>query len=223
MKSTPPWFPPLHTATEDGLLMIGGQLTVDWLLAAYRQGIFPWPCVLPEREVLAWFSPDPRAIIELPAFHASRRLQRRLRRREFRLTINESFSQVIGACAEPRGDGGVWITADLWAAYEQLHEAGHAHSVEAWQDGSLVGGVFGMALGGYFAAESMFHRCRDASKAALCHLVEHLGARGHSLLDIQVMSEHCASLGASEIPRDQFLRRLHTALASPTSFLPRQI
>ena len=133
-------------------------------------------------------------------------------------------ASVIRACAEPRPYADeTWISPAIIDAFCELHDMGFAHSVEAWQDGSLVGGVFGMALGGYFAAESMFHRCRDASKAALCHLVEHLGARGHSLLDIQVMSEHCASLGASEIPRDQFLRRLHTALASPTSFLPRQI
>jgi leucyl/phenylalanyl-tRNA--protein transferase len=168
---------------------------------------------------LAWFSPDPRAILELNAFHVSRRLQRRLRSGEFQVTFNRDFAGVIAACAAPRdAHGGTWITPSLASAYQTLHAQGHAHSVEVWQDQQLVGGVYGVALGGFFAGESMFHRRRDASKVALATLIEHLRQRGFLLLDVQQPTSHLVSLGAVTIPRSVFLRRLKQALAVPVSF-----
>lgn len=199
--------------------MVGGQLTPPWLLAAYRRGIFPWPVVDGEREILAWFSPDPRAILELDSLHVSRRLQRRLRSGEFQVSWNRDFAGVISACAAPRdAHGGTWITPTLAAAYRELHALGHAHSVEVWHDEHLVGGVYGVTLGGFFAGESMFHLRRDASKVALVALVQRLRQRGFALLDVQQPTTHLISLGAITIPRATFLRKLKLALALPVSF-----
>jgi len=205
-------FPPIESADESGLLMIGGQLTTDWLLSAYRRGVFPWP--VPELfDLIPWWSPDPRAVVELDGLHVSRRLRRRLRRGEFEMTCNRDFAGVIAACAEPRDDeGGTWITPEMIRAYTQLHILGHAHSVEAWHDGQLVGGVYGVAVGGVFAGESMFFRRRDASKAALAHLVAHLRQRGYRLLDVQQWTPHTGRLGAVEIPRRVYLARLRQAV-----------
>ena len=159
------FFPPPTATTEDGLLCVGGRLSPEWLLDAYRHGIFPWP--MWDDEPIAWWSPDPRAIIELDGLHVSRRLQRTLRSGKFRVTCDRDFDGVIRGCATA-GDrtGNTWLTPSMIAAYCRMHELGHAHSVEVWQDDVLVGGTYGIAIGGLFAAESMFHRVRDASKVA---------------------------------------------------------
>lgn len=212
-------FPPLASATPEGLLYVGGELTVDWLLDAYRQGIFPWPLIDDDWTYLTWFSPDPRAIIEFRDFHVSQRLARRLRRGEFTFSINRDFASVLAGCAEPRRAGSeTWITPELAAGFQTLHEAGVAHSLEVWQDEELVGGVYGIALGGHFSAESMFHRRRDASKAGLAMLMQHLQQRNFQLVDIQVATAHTRSLGATLIPRDEFLARLRAAQRAAVTF-----
>lgn len=199
--------------------MVGGCLAPQWLLAAYRRGIFPWPCVDDDIEILAWFSPDPRAVLELDELHVPRRLERRLRRGEFRVTFDQAFDHVIRACAAPRRKAnGTWITAGMIQAFQQMHDLGWAHSVEVWQDARIVGGLYGMAIGGFFGAESMFHRQRDASKAAVVFLVQHLRQRGFQLLDVQQDTEHLSRMGARLIRRDDFLRRLQRCLQLPVSF-----
>ena len=218
-----PHFPPASEASDDGLLLLGGELTPAWLLAAYTQGIFPWPISMhpQEREakLLAWWSPNPRAIIEPEEFHVSRRLRDRLRSGKFHATCDQAFEEVVLACAAPRkNEFGTWITPALRSGYGELHDQGHAHSVEVWQEDELVGGVYGVSLGGMFAGESMFHRATDASKIALYHLVRHLRQRGFVLFDIQQWTPHTGSLGAREIPRRQFLHRLRHALSLPVTF-----
>lgn len=220
MSSLPPsqFFPAADTADEDGLVCIGGNLSVEWLLDAYRHGLFPWP-LIPGIELPQWWSPDPRAIFELDGLHISRRLRRRLRSSEFTATIDRDFDGVIQGCATS-GDrqGDTWLTPSMIAAYRRLHELGHAHSIEVWADGELAGGTYGVSIGGFFAAESMFHRRRDASKVALVHLFEHLNEQGFLLLDIQQLTDHTASLGAIEIPRSEYLKRLANAVTAPVSF-----
>jgi len=212
-------FPPVWQASEGGLLMVGGRLTTDWLLTAYRQGIFPWPVYDGQTEILAWFSPDPRAILELDRLYVSRRLRRRLRSGQFEVTFDADFPSVIAACAEARGpDEGTWISPHLAQAYVELHRLGIAHSVEVWQAGQLAGGLYGLALGGFFAGESMFHRGGDASKVALVQMVRHLQSRGFVLFDVQQASPHLVRMGATEIPRDEFLTRLGQALELPVTF-----
>lgn len=213
-------FPPVESADADGLLCVGGCLSPAWLLEAYRRGIFPWPFGEPGDEILAWFSPDPRAVIELDAMHVSRRLGRRMRN-QFRVSFDTAFDRVVDACAAPRPDEPLtWITPEIKAAYRHMHELGYAHSVEVWQGADLVGGLYGVAMKGYFAGESMFHIVRDASKAALAWLVERLRDCGFSLLDVQVMSDHLARLGATTMPRPAFLTRLEQAMSQDTTFRP---
>jgi leucyl/phenylalanyl-tRNA--protein transferase len=213
------FFPPVSAANEMGLLMVGGRLSPEWLLDAYRHGIFPWPLVEGDMELLAWWSPDPRAIIELDGFHVSRRLQRRIHSGQFQVTCDRDFAGVVAGCAQPREhNSGTWITPSLARAYQRLHELGHAHSVEVWHAGRLVGGVYGVAIAGLFAGESMFHRMRDASKVALFHLFQHLRARGYTLFDIQQWTPHTGRLGAIEIPRSEYLHRLEQSLKLPVSF-----
>lgn len=219
MSHLPPsrFFPPVEAADADGLLALGGTLRPEWVLDAYQHGIFPWP--LGEDTPMAWWSPDPRAIIELDALHVSRRLRRTLRSGRFEVTCDRDFSGVIRGCATAGGRAGrSWITPRMIRAYTRLFEAGHVHSVEAWHDGELSGGVYGVSIGGLFAAESKFYRLRDASKVALVHLVSHLRARGYALLDIQQLTPHTARLGAIEIPRKKYMRRLADALALPVTF-----
>ncbi len=211
-------FPPVEQADENGLLVIGGSLTPERILAGYRRGIFPWPLVEDDFELLAWWCPDPRAIIELDELHVGRRAERRIRRGEFSMTVNRDFAGVIRACADRGQETGTWITRSMVDAYCKLHELGAAHSVEVWRDGELAGGVYGVAVGGFFGAESMFHRARDASKIALYHLVARLRERGFSLLDVQIWTEHTGRLGAKEISRRDFLKRLDHALKLPVSF-----
>lgn len=214
-----PKFPPVWQSSQGGLLMVGGLLTTDWLLTAYRQGIFPWPVCDGQNEILAWFSPDPRAVLEFDRLHVSRRLRRRLNSGQFQVTFDTDFAGVITACAEVRKPGdGTWITPHLAEAYLELHRLGVAHSVEVWQDGGLAGGLYGLALGGFFAGESMFHRVRDASKVALVRMARHLQSRGFVMFDVQQASPHLVRMGASEIPRHEFLSRLKRALELPVSF-----
>jgi leucyl/phenylalanyl-tRNA--protein transferase len=216
-----PWFPPVSKANPDGLLMVGGDLSPSWLLTAYRRGIFPWPVFDGSTEILAWFSPDPRAVLDFQDLHVPRRLQRRIRSGQFRVTLNQAFDEVVDACAAPRKqDEQTWITPRMSRAYRKLHRLGWAHSVEVWQQRSLVGGLYGVAVGGFFSGESMFHRQRDASKAAVVALVEHLRACGFRLFDVQQASPHLRRLGAREIPRSEFLRRLRGAVNLTVRFLP---
>ena len=207
-------FPNLQTANREGLLALGGDLSVPRLLLAYRSGIFPWT-----DEPLTWWSPDPRAIFEIDRFHPPKRLESRLRHHSFDLTTDRDFSAVIHACAEPGpGRESTWISPRFIEAYLELHRQGHAHSVEVWLKGKLVGGIYGVSVQGFFAGESMFHRVTDASKIALCHLIAHLRARKFELFDTQVLSPLTARLGAIEIRRRDYLERLASALRNPTHF-----
>ncbi|HEX3599931.1 MAG TPA: leucyl/phenylalanyl-tRNA--protein transferase [Lacipirellulaceae bacterium] len=243
--SPPRFFPPPTATTPDGLLCVGGRLTPEWLLDAYRHGIFPWP--MWENDPIAWWSPDPRAVIELDGLHVSRRLQRRLRSGKFRVTSDRDFAGIIHGCATA-GDrqDGTWLLPQMISAYREMHRLGHAHSIEVWsslplpsgegrgkgeaprypdpnslpkgEGMRLVGGTYGIAIGGLFAAESMFHHVTDASKVAVAHLVAHLRNRGYELLDIQQWTPHTGTLGAVAIPRRAFLERLARAVNQPITF-----
>lgn len=216
-----PHFPPLHETGPDGLLMTGGSLAPDWLLEGYRRGIFAMPIRVDGRRMLAWLSPDPRGILEFDCLHVSRRLARRLTRGEFQFSVDRAFVEVVEGCAAPRrddGDDDVWLTLAMQNAYQSLHQLGYAHSVEVWQDGRLVGGLFGIAIGGLFAGESMFHRVTDASKAALAAIVPYLALRGFTLFDVQWTNPHTRSLGATDIPRSQYVARLAKAIELPVTF-----
>lgn len=219
MRELPPsrFFPPAETADEEGLLGVGGNLSPEWLLDAYQHGIFPWP--VDEEGPMLWWSPGKRAIIELDHLHVSRSLRRTLRSGKFQVTCDKDFAGVIGGCATASGrEGATWLTPEMIDAYTRLAKLGVAHSVEAWHEGQLAGGVYGVAIVGLFSAESMFYHVGDASKVALVHLVSHLRARGYALLDIQQLTPHTARLGAIEIPRSQYLARLAEALALPVTF-----
>jgi leucyl/phenylalanyl-tRNA--protein transferase len=201
-------------ANDQGLVAVGGDLQPERLLLAYRRGIFPW---YDQADPICWWSPDPRAIFELEGLHLSRRLRRTIRSGRFQVTVNSDFHSVIVACADRPGEG-TWLTQEMIAAYKTLHARGHAHSVEVWHDSGLAGGLYGVALGGFFAGESMFTRIRDASKVALAFLMERLRAQGFELFDIQFLTEHTARLGAIEIPRREYLRRLRKALQVEAQF-----
>lgn len=200
-------------ADEVGLVAMGGDLEPATLVRAYCRGIFPW---YDDGWPVCWWSPDPRAIFELDRFHLSRRLARTLRSPRWRCTINQAFKQVIRGCADR--EEGTWLTGDMVAAYVRLHQLGLAHSVESWRDGELAGGVYGVALRGFFAGESMFTRLRDGSKVALTFLMDHLRRRGFGLFDIQMVTEHTVRLGAVEICRSEYLERLRQALKRDVSF-----
>ncbi len=187
----------------------GGELSPPVLLSAYRRGIFPWPV---DAETLLWFCPRARAVIEPATLHVPRSLSREARRTTLRFTIDADFAGVIRSCATtPRpGQHGTWITDAIEQAYLALHRVGHAHSLEAWRDGVLVAGVYGVDAGGTFSAESMFFHEPDASKLALLHLLGHLFRRGASFVDVQVLNPHLARFGAHDLPRTTFLDRLRT-------------
>ena len=206
-------FPDPRQTDEDGLLALGGDLHPETLLAAYRQGIFPWPHPgLP----LAWFSPPERGIVELSKVRINKTLEKARRKTRLRFTIDQAFPKVIEACSKvPRpGQDGTWITRPMLRAYTELHRLGHAHSIEAWNPtGELVGGIYGVDPGGAFAAESMFYSEPYASKLALLHLLDHLRARGLEWIDIQVMTPHMEALGAELISRERFLDRLAESLS----------
>lgn len=208
-------FPPVELASPEGLLAVGGNLSSERLLAAYRNGIFPW--YSPGQPVL-WWSPDPRTVLFPQRLKISRSLGKALRQNRYRVTLDQTFEGVIDACAAPRRGhptGGTWITREMRAAYCELHALGYAHSVEAWSGSELVGGLYGVALGGVFFGESMFSRRTDASKVALARLVGQLITWDYALIDCQVGSEHLFSLGAEEIPRPTFLATLRAALTLP--------
>jgi leucyl/phenylalanyl-tRNA--protein transferase len=207
-------FPPPSSAEPFGLLAVGGDLSSERLLRGYSLGIFPWY----EKPPILWFSPDPRMLIEPGALHVARRLRRSLRQGRFELRLDTAFARVIRGCAEvPRdGERGTWLTPEMIEAYIALHELGFAHSCEAWQGDALVGGVYGVSLGGAFFAESMFHIASDASKAALTTLVWQVEAWGFTLFDCQLPTPHLASLGAKPWPRERFLTALEHALQTPT-------
>ena len=212
------FFPPAESADEDGLVCVGGCLDPEWLLDAYHHGIFPWP-VFEDEKMHFWWSPDPRAIIEIGSLRISRSLGRTCRSQKFQITCDRDFAGVLRGCATAQDrPGETWLTPEMIEAYERLHHLGHAHSVEAWHEGNLVAGVYGLACGGLFAAESMFYSLRDASKVALVHLFHHITTRGYQLFDIQQLTEHTASLGAIEIPRSEYLRRLAEALKLDVTF-----
>lgn len=219
-SKTSRFFPSPSEASPDGVVCLGGPLVPEVLLDAYRHGIFPWPQVDETGQVwLLWCSPDPRAIFELSGLHISQRLRRTLRAGKFRATCDSDFEGVMRGCATVSGrQEETWITPAMFKAYCRMHELGHAHSVEVWREGELAGGVYGLGIGGLFAAESMFYRVRDASKVALAHLMAHLQSRGYQLFDIQQLTPHTERLGAVEIPRGQYLRRLAAVIDLPVTF-----
>ena len=245
-------FPDPRGAAKDGLVAIGGDLSVERLLLAYRSGIFPWTV-----NPISWWSPNPRGIFELENFHVPRRLAQTLRKcvhqptpssskegsTELRLvpllggvrggfisnsksvkdsfvvTRDRAFRQVMEGCAAPaRGRGQTWISPEFITAYTRLHEAGHAHSVECWRGEELVGGIYGVSVGGLFAGESMFHRADNASKITLVHLIEHLCERGFVLFDLQMVTTATDALGAVKIPRAEYLTRLAKAVELKCEF-----
>ncbi|MCK5355158.1 MAG: leucyl/phenylalanyl-tRNA--protein transferase [Methyloprofundus sp.] len=197
-------FPAITQAlTEpDGLLAVGGCLSTQRIINAYSQGIFPW---YSHDEPILWWSPDPRLVVFPEKLHLSKSLQKALRKQIFTVTFDHAFAQVIKACAAPRaGDSGTWLLTDMQQAYCRLHDEGHAHSIETWYQGELVGGLYGIAIGQVFFGESMFHRKTDASKVAFVSLVQQLSSWGYQLIDCQVHTQHLVSLGAEEIPRSHF-------------------
>jgi leucyl/phenylalanyl-tRNA--protein transferase len=207
-------FPDPGVANAEGLVAVGGDFSVPRLLLAYRSGIFPWTA-----DPITWWSPDPRAIFELNGIHISHSLARELRRERFQITRDRAFMQVMEGCAESRpGRGETWITREFLKAYTRLHEQGHAHSLECWQGERLAGGIYGVAVGGLFAGESMFHRSSNASKVAVCHLIEHLRSRGFTLFDIQMLTPITTQLGGVTIARAEYLRRLVSAIEQKCSF-----
>lgn len=213
-------FPPVWRALRrpNGLLAAGGSLTPGRLLAAYRQGIFPWSG--PDEPVL-WWSPDPRMVLFVDKFHASHSLLRRARTGGFEIRVNTAFRAVMEACAEPRpGQDGTWITQEILDGYGALHAMGYAHSVEAWRDGILVGGLYGVLIGRLFFGESMFARASDASKVALLRLVDILRAGSIPLIDCQQQTAHLASFGARPVPRSEFLRHVRALAAGDTPQAP---
>jgi leucyl/phenylalanyl-tRNA--protein transferase len=215
--SRPQFFPSPLATNAEGLVCVGGRLAPEWLLDAYRHGIFPWPVW--DDEPMAWWSLDPRAIIELDGLHISRRLARTLTSGKFEVTFDQDFGGVIRGCATAKGRRGqTWLTPAMIAAYIAMHRLGHAHSVEVWREGRLAGGTYGIAIGGVFAAESMFHYVTDASKVALVQLVERLRAWGYALVDVQQLTPHTKRLGAIEITRLEYLRRLAAARDLPEAF-----
>ena len=206
----PEAFPDPRRGPRDRPLAAGGDLGLERLLSAYRRGIFPW---YSGAGPILWWSPDPRAVLVPAELRVSRRLRRRLRRGEFRVTENAAFAEVVRGCAAPRRDGGdeTWITPEMQAAYLALHAAGHARSIECWRDGAVVGGLYGVEVGALFCGESMFSRAADASKAALAFLC----MKGYALIDCQVPNEHLLRLGVRLIPRREFLAVLARCASLP--------
>lgn len=201
-------FPPVEFADEDGLLCVGGNLSSETLCLAYHQGIFPWP--FSEHASLVWFAPPRRGVLFLDEVHIPKSARKMLRNTKYQCRIDTNFDQVIRHCAANRGD--TWITSAMVSAYNQLHDQGVAHSVEAYLDGELAGGLYGVSWGKYFCGESMFHLRSGASKAALVHLVQHLQEHGAQWIDIQNMSPLFELFGAREIPRERFMELLQDAI-----------
>lgn len=208
-------FPPGHLADDDGIVAVGGDLSPERLVHAYSRGCFPW---YSDGSPILWHCPDPRFVLEPAHLHVPRSLEKTLRKGTFSFAFDEAFADVIGACARARrpGQRGTWITADMEAAYIELHRLGFAHSVEAYADGHLVGGLYGVALGRIFFGESMFAKAPDASKAAFVTLVRRLSAAGYGLIDCQQETQHLERFGAKAWPRARFLKTLATLLQAPT-------
>lgn len=212
---SPPSFPPAELALRvpNGLLAVGGDLSPERLLAAYASGIFPW---FGEGEPILWWSPEPRCVFDTDGVHVSRSLRRQLRHSGWMLSLDRAFDAVIEACAAPRPDqDGTWIVPPMIAAYRRLHRLGHAHSMEVWDGERLVGGIYGVAVGRMFCGESMFSRESGGSKIALLGLCRHLGRHGFPLLDAQVTNPHLLRLGAREMPRAGFLKRVAALADAP--------
>jgi leucyl/phenylalanyl-tRNA---protein transferase len=209
------YFPDISLVGEDGLLAAGGSLDIPVLLEAYSKGIFPWYA---EGSPILWWSPDPRMVLFPDHFKVSKSLEQTLRKNDFEISMDSRFPDVIRQCSKVHrpGQEGTWITQDMTNAYIQLHEEGYAHSVEVFAEGELVGGLYGVSLGGVFFGESMFHLQKDVSKVALHHLVDFARRNNFSLIDAQQSTPHLASLGAEEIPRSQFLGLLQKALSKNT-------
>ena len=210
-----PVFPPPDYADPSGLLAVGGDLSSERLMEAYRAGIFPW---YSDDQPILWWSPDPRLVLELDNFKMSRSLRKIVEKGIFEVTFDQAFEEVIRTCASlPRaGQSGTWITNEMQGAYIHLHGLGYAHSVESWFGGKLAGGLYGVSLGKAFFGESMFHLKSDASKVALATLVKKLRNWDFHFIDSQMTTEHMLSLGAKEVPRRIFLKRLQSALRHPT-------
>lgn len=202
-------FPPVEIAMRepDGLLAVGGDLSPERLLAAYRHGIFPW---FSEGQPPLWWSPNPRMVLFPDELRISRSMRKRLRKRDYEVSLDRDFHAVIRACGDSRREDGTWISEEMIAAYNRLHQMGHAHSVECWQEGDLVGGLYGIALGRVFYGESMFARRSDASKLAFLHLVRQLQQWQFPIIDCQVYTEHLESLGARLIPRADFIQQMQS-------------
>jgi leucyl/phenylalanyl-tRNA---protein transferase len=202
-----PWIDP-HLGEPEGLIGVGGDLSPGMLLRAYSEGVFPW---FSAGDPVLWWSPDPRAVIELNSLHIPRRLARTIRSGKFRVTADQCFEAVIRACGENREDG-TWVTDEMIEGYTTLHRVGFAHSLEVWQGDLLAGGIYGVAIGSLFAGESMFHRVTDASKVALVALVERLNRQGFTLFDVQMTTDHTQRMGAVNISREAYLRRVAAAI-----------
>lgn len=207
-------FPHPGLASREGLLAVGGDLSLERLLSAYGQGIFPW---FSDGEPILWWSPDPRLVLFPHEFKISRSLKKAIKQSRFDITIDGAFRRVITECAETRvaRKEPTWIVGDMIEAYCRLHESGFAHSVEAWQDGVLVGGLYGVSLGRCFFGESMFTTVNNASKVAFARLVDFLKTHAFHMIDCQVTTQHLISMGAREIPRDRFLMLLQASLKEP--------
>lgn len=212
-------FPPPDHAEPDGLLAVGGDLHPRRVLMAYAQGIFPW---YSEDDPILWFSPDPRFVMEPGALHVGRSLKKRIRRGDYEIRLDTAFTEVIRACraAWRPGQSGTWITDDMEDTYNELHRMGFAHSAEAWQDGELVGGLYGVAIGRVFSGESMFAQASDASKVAFVWLVRQLAHWNFDLVDCQIETEHLTRFGAQPMPRTDFLDRLNAGLRQPRQTMP---
>jgi len=207
-------FPQTRHADENGLLAIGGDLSSARLLEAYKKGIFPW---YSEGEPILWWSPDPRLVLFPDEIRISRSLKKTIKKKTFRITADTAFKSVITKCAQTRleENGGTWITSDMIEAYCGLHESGHAHSVEAWIEGNLVGGLYGVAMGRCFFGESMFTIISNASKVAFVRLVDFLKEASYDMIDCQVSTEHLINFGARHIPRSHFVQRLEKFMDAP--------
>ena len=203
------WFPDAVEADPDGLLAVGGDLSLERLMLAYRSGIFPW---FNDGDPILWWSPNPRMVLFPEKLKVSKSLRRLIKQNKFEITFNKAFTRVIEHCAvmKREGQAGTWITAEMLEAYLRLHEFGHAHSVEVWEDGQLAGGLYGIDLPNQkvFCGESMFSQVSNASKVALYYLVEDLRSKDYQIVDCQVYNPHLESLGAEEISQDQFLKYL---------------
>lgn len=216
-----PNFPPADWALDDpnGLLAVGGELNPTWLRAAYQQGIFPW---YSHGQPILWWSPDPRMVLFPDELHLGHNLRKRLRRiaagrDSIEIRVDTAFTAVMAACAAPRNDDpATWIGPDILKAYTAWHQAGEAHSIEAWQNGALVGGLYGVSLGGIFFGESMFSKVSDASKLALAHLVAFARRHAIQLIDCQQETPHLKSLGARTLPRAEFLKHVSRLVQEPT-------